>query len=107
MIVNEVVETAWINYSEDESYLLKYVSVHEFEQFQENDVNNFIDKIVLDWNGVNKKENDEVIPLECNLKNKLLLFDFSPKRWQFVLKSVRNPVNFFDIDKNLKNSKGL
>jgi len=107
MILNEVVETAWIDYNDDESYLLKYVSVYEFGQFQDKDVDKFIDKIVLDWKGVNKKENGEIVKLECNLENKLLLLDFSPKRWQFILRSSRNPVNFFDIDENLKNSKGL
>ena len=103
--ITEDVEKKWINYSDDESYLITYINQEKYQKFtdkKENlkDIDKLIDLIVTDWKGVLKAKNE---PLECTKEFKMLLFDKSPDRWAFILTKALNYNTFFDIEKYRKN----
>lgn len=102
-IDEQVIEEAWVNYSEDEKYLIRYISTEDFQKYDEKTIEKLIDFIVTDWQGIYYKKNNENIKFPCNLKNKMILFDKSPDRWSFVLARCRDYKTFFDIEKHLKN----
>ena len=108
-ISKEVEETTWVNYSEDEKYLVCWLSPDKIQKFSDAkgelvNVSGLIDYIVRDWDGIYETKNGKEKKLECNLEMKTLVFDKSPSRWGFVISKAINYNTFFDIKGFEKNS---
>lgn len=96
-------KTAWVNYSKDESYLLRYCPYAKYENLSEKDISKSLLDNILDWKGIEDKNGD----LECNTENKKIVFlqqdVWSVERMQFVMVNIVKQSNFFNSEKNLKN----
>ena len=100
-------ETKWVDFSDDEKYLVRWISPDKMLKFSEDDklkdIDSLIDYIVKDWEGIFETKDDKEIKLECNLDNKKLVFDASPSRWSFVFFKSQNYSTFFNIGDYEKN----
>jgi len=108
MIIEDHKEQKWIDYSEDESYLINYIDGQKFEDFTDEngeiiDAEKLIDFTISDWKGIYQKLNGKQKPLKCELRNKILVFDKSPDRWAFILSKSLDYKTFFDMEKYRKN----
>lgn len=103
--ITEDIEKKWIDYSDDESYLITYINPERYQKFTDKkgnlkDIDKLIDLIITDWKGIFKAKDE---PLKCTKEYKTLLFDKSPDRWAFVLTKALDYSTFFDIKKYSKN----
>lgn len=102
--------TAWVNFSDDEKYLLKYMPMSEYNKVEKANSEKKAQEIffayVLDWDGIVDKDGNKI---ECNDDNKKIVFvDLeldSVERQSFCWLNMMNPNNFYDIKANLKNLK--
>lgn len=106
--ITDDVEQKWSDFSEDESYLIRYINPETYQKFTNDDGNlkdieTLVDFIVQDWKGIQVQKNKKIIDLECTKENKILLFDKFPSRWAFVLRKALDYKTFFDLEANEKN----
>ena len=101
-------EIAWIDFSEDERYLVRWLSQEKIINFTNDkneltNIDNLIDYIVKDWEGIFQIIDNKDVKLECTFENKKLVFNASPSRWGFVWSKVTHYQTFFNIEKYEKN----
>ena len=108
MILNEHEEEKWVNYSKDESYLIRYCSKQTIDKYsdEDGDLKNseeFIDYMIKDCRGIYQRKYGQLQEVKCTKDLKVKLFDKYQDRFSFCLAKAISYHTFFDIEKHLKN----
>ena len=101
--------TAWVNFSDDEKYLIEYWPPKEYVATKAGKIDIEFSKRIVNWDGIFVDIDGEKTPLECSVENKKELFVTNieapdvAERGMFLLSKMTSPETFFNADEKKKN----